>query len=326
LEEVHKQLADKDSCFKSVHIDDSNDSRDLCAAHSQRIICNAICEDIWKPFCSEFTFSQPDISRFLGNIADELDQSGHGRRVATVWTALTMQALESLQVNSIESRASESKESDLSAGSARAESVINRVFSVLAPLVSSSQTHMLRADLLAMAESAIDVWKKAQASGLTIKTSLQLDRKHREEWRSRKYDPASNSHESNNGMDTELTFETHPRIFTLFPRITAREMSDMVTHGTSLPGSWPAEKNLLTCIHEGKGLPEWSPLVVRGKTEQEKTADFLKKTMENAKKQIRGTRRPHGRTRMDSSGSMTSGPSSPSELWKREGVAKVSEN
>jgi hypothetical protein len=47
-----------------------------------------------------------------------------------------------------------------------------------------------------------------------------------------------------------------------------------------------------TCIHPGRGLPEWSSLVVRGKEEREERKDYLMKTIiENAKKQAHSNRR-----------------------------------
>ncbi|KAH6668368.1 hypothetical protein B0J14DRAFT_658287 [Halenospora varia] len=304
LEEVHKELAAADPCFRSVPIDDSDDSHDLRTAHAQRIISNAICEDIWKPLRSELTIQHPEFSSFLSKISNELDKFSHGGRTASVWTALTMQALQSLEANLVTSQVPESKECPHPSGSARADSVISKVFSVLSPLVSSSQTELLRMDLLTLVNSAVDVWDNAQAGGLKITVSPLLDRARREEWRSQQFDPQSPSSGSDEA-DLELVSRTHPRVFTLFPRVVARGVADPGNHDRGLPGSWPPESDL-TCIHPGVGLPEWSSLVVRGKDEQEEKKEYLIKALENAKKELHSTRRALGHGRRESRGSSTS--------------------
>lgn len=306
LEEIHKELAAADPCFRSVPIDDSDDSRDLRTAHSQRIISNALCEDIWKPLRSELTLLYPELNSFLGKISDELDKSSYGGRTAGVWTALTMRALQSLQANSMISQVSESPHP---VGSAQAESVIAKVFSVLSPLVGSPQTESLRMDLLTLVNLAVDVWNNAQAGGLKITVSPSLDRARREEWRSQQFDPPSLSSGSDK-TDLELVSRTHPRVFTLFPRVVAWGIADPGSHDRGLPGSWPLESDL-TYIHPGVRLPEWSSLVVRGKNEQEERKEYLIKALENAKKELHSTRRGHGRR--ESRGSSISLPLSPSE-------------
>lgn len=309
MEKVYEELAAKDACFESIPIDGSEDSIALCAAHAQRIISNAICEEIWKPLRSEFTLSQPEFSSFLGRISDELDQSGH--RTSCVWTALTMRALQSLEANSVTSGVPDLKECPHPTAT-RANSVISKVM-VLSPLVSSSQTESLRMDLLTLVNSAVNVWDNAQTGGLKITVSPSLDRARREEWRSQRFEPASPSYDE---MDSDLISRTHPRVFTLFPRVMARGVADPAHQNPGPPGSWPAESDL-TCIHHGQGLPEWSPLVVRGKEEQEARKDYLIKALEDAKKQLH-TRRGSGQGRRDSKGIVASGP--PSEQWKREGA------
>ncbi|KAH9205299.1 hypothetical protein DL95DRAFT_528904 [Leptodontidium sp. 2 PMI_412] len=87
-EEVHNRLIAEDSCFKSVPIDDSEDSSDLCAAHAQRIISAAIYDDVWKPLRSELTFQIPKFGKLLAKISDTLDKTDQHGRSATVWTAL----------------------------------------------------------------------------------------------------------------------------------------------------------------------------------------------------------------------------------------------
>lgn len=64
--------------------------------------------------------------------------------------------------------------------SGRAEGVVSKVFSVLSPLVSSSQYEDLRIDLL---KPAIDIWNDAQTGELKVTASPSLKPAHREEWR-----------------------------------------------------------------------------------------------------------------------------------------------
>lgn len=285
---VQEELVGADPCFGSVPIDDSDDSRNLRTAHTQRIISDALCQYIWKPLSSEFTLSHPGLNDLLSKIADGLDRSSHSGRAVNVWTALTMRALQSLPAE-----ASGPKESPHPALS-RAESVISKVMSVLSPLVSSSQDQELRTKLLELANSAIDIWNEAQTGELKIIVSPFLERARREEWRSERFDPASPP----GGYDEiqlDMMSRTHPRIFTLFPRVVAREVAGLANHHTDPPGSWSQKsdqgpRTIETNIHPGRGLPECSPLVVRGKEEQEERNDYLLKALEDAKKKLHSNR------------------------------------
>lgn len=216
-----------------------------------------------------------------------------------------MRALESLQDDITTSPTSERKQYLPATGSTRANSVINKVFGVLSSLVSSSQTESLRRDLVNLIESSVEVWNNAQAGGSDITISQLLDRAHREEWRSPHFDTASPVDVG--GLDSDIASNTHPRVFTLFPRIMAR------IQGKTMPGSWSDSD--LAVIHPGVGLPEWSPLVVRGKSNQEEREDFLNKAMETARQQaINMHVSRHGRR--SSRDSSTTGPPSPSAQWK----------
>lgn len=282
-----------------------------------------ICEYIWKPFRSEFTLSHPDLSELLAKISDELEKISPDSRAANVWTALTMRGLQSIPTDSTPSRASESKEALLS-GSSKAEGVVSKVLSVLSPLVSSSQYEHLRVDLLKLAQPAIDVWNHAQSGELKIIVSPLLEPARREEWRSQKFDPAPPSAEYD-----EMS-KTHPRIFTLFPRVVARGVAEPIKQDARPPGSWAPEfdqpsRTVETCIHHGLGLPEWSSLVVRGKQEQEGRDEYISQVLENAKGELRGGGRLTGHGRKASTGSSTSVPSSPSQTWKMGGAMKFPE-
>jgi hypothetical protein len=217
-----------------------------------------------------------------------------------------MRALQSLLPE-----ASELKESSRPTRS-RAESVVSKVVSILSPLVSSSQDEDLRMSLLELGNSAIDIWNDAQTGKLKITISLSLERARREEWRSQKFDPVLLLGD-NDATKLEAMSRTHPRIFTLFPQVAAREVADPVNRHTSLPGSGresdQAPRTIETYIHPGRGLPECSPLIVRGKEEQEERADYLSKALEDAKKKLH-TRGIPGHRR-DSVASSTSGSLSP---------------
>jgi hypothetical protein len=300
LERVQTELAKADPCFENVPIDESEDSSDLCAAHAQRIISKAICEYIWIPFGSEVTVLQPKLRDLLVQLSEEIEQSNPGGRTPGVWTALTGRALKSLQADSATSQVSETTEHPRPANSTRVSSIISKVFA-LSPLVDPSQVDSLRMDLATLVKSAVDVWDKCQASGSKISVSLLLDRAQREHWRSQKFDPICSG--------DEVDSKTLLRIFCLFPQVLARGVRDVPSHNSGLPGSWPTDSDLVT-IHPGKGLPEWSSLVVRGRVDQEERKDLLRKAVENAKKELRNTRRPSGYGRRGSKGSVASVSSS----------------
>lgn len=282
----------EDPSFGSVPIDDSDDSHDLRVAHAQRIISDALCEYVWKPLRSEFTLLHPDFNSLLVKLSDELLKYNPDGRVAKVWTALTMRALETLPVNPMSPHAPDYPHITQSV---RADHVISRVFSVLSPLVSPSQNESLRKDLRTLANSAIDVWNNTQSGELKITVTPLLEPEHREEWRSQIFDPLDH-----NEKNLDVISRTHPRIITLFPRVIAWETTRPIKYDNAVPGSFPPESDheLRTkemCIHHGTGLPEFSPLIVRGKEAQEEKSDYFKEVMENAKKEVHTRRGGHSR-------------------------------
>jgi hypothetical protein len=200
----------------------------------------------------------------------------------------------------------------------RAERVANKVLSILSPLVAPSKEPQLRDDLHALANSAISVWSSAQTGGLQLIVSSSLDLAQRNEWRSLVFDPPSTD---------EIVSSTYPRIFTLFPRVTALKMPDPVEAPASLPGSWPEQNQephmIETRIHPGTGLPECSVLVLKGKEEEEWRKQRIEEeriqdklaALEKEKQELeaRGGRNAHSRT-----GSVigsASGPTSPTAQW-----------
>ncbi|KAI9651697.1 MAG: hypothetical protein M1829_002566 [Trizodia sp. TS-e1964] len=302
LDKVHEELSTADPCFTSVPIDDSDDSRDLCVAHAQRIVSSAICEYIWKPLHSEFTLLHPELNGLLRNMLDELEKSSGGRSVF-VWKALTMQALQSLSVQLPASRNSEVQNPPAPSVSGRAQSVVSNVLSKLSPLVSSSHSYELQKDLHKLASEAIKIWNDAQTGNLKIAVFQSLDHARTKEWWH--WDPESPKD------NLDIMSESHNRILCLFPHVVAWEIVDVVEHTSGPPGSWPVDLKQApcakeTCIHPGRGLPEWSPLVVRGQKMQEEKIDFISKALETAKKELHSTRRVSGHSRRGSIGSSIS--------------------
>lgn len=258
---------------------------------------------------------------------NELENSKQGGRAANVWMALTTRALKSLPAESQSLPASEVTESPQRANrNGRVEKVVSKVFSILSPLVSPSQNEGLRRDLITLANQAIDVWDEAQTGELKITVNPLLEQQHREAWRSQRFDPAPSSTDYDKTKIDGGT-ETRPRVFTLFPRVVANGVTSPTKADRGPPGGWPSESDQVNhkiemCIHPGLGLPEWSPLVLRGKEEQE----CLQKLIEDARKEAHSARRRTSRhSRVDSTGSLASGPSSPSSQWKMVGVMKLPE-
>jgi hypothetical protein len=178
-------------------------------------------------------------------------------------------------------------------------------------------------ELFTLVNSAVDVWNDAQTGGMKIIINPLLDRAQREEWRSQQFDPASPSHDRDE-THSDLMSRTHPGVFTLFPRVLARGVAEPDSHDKGPPGSWPLDSDL-TCIYPGKGLPEWSSLVVRGKEEQAERKDIFTKAVENAKKELHCAKRSSVHSRRESRGSSTSGPPTLSDQWKMEGAMKFLE-
>ena len=304
LDQIHMQLQKADPLFEFVPIYDSDSSRDLCKAHAQRIISQAICEDIWQQFSSDFTTSQPELSNILGKISHEIEQSDHGGRAAQFWNSLTERALMSLPATPTSSR-----ESEPTGGSypPRTDKVISKVF-VLSPLVSPSQRDSLRMDLVNLVNLAVEVWNKARIGGSKLAVSLSLDYANREEWRSEEFDPVCEE----DGTTTDLKTR---KIFALYPQVLVAKQVKVTDSGTGIPGSFPEDLNRtteLTVIHTGKGLPEWSPLVASGMREQKKREDAYAESVKEAQK-LYQNKLASGSNRRNSKASGS--PISPTEQW-----------
>ena len=265
---IYDKLKSSDTCFASVPISNSDESKKLRTAHAQRVISSHLQRIIWQPFSSEKPLQQEDITSFLKTIAKELvnsSQPGSGIRAARVWSALTTRALQSMSPTS-------------QASSSRAQKFVEDVTNVLSPLITPSQEAVFQKDLLALAESAISMWNSAQTGELEVEVCSDLVRGTRDEWRSPIFDPPE---------ENTISSSTHNRVFVLFPRVMARRLCAS-TETASPPGSWPeSEEEPHTeeiCIHPGLGVAEWSALVLRGKEEVDDEQRILEQLQESAKR------------------------------------------
>jgi hypothetical protein len=241
--------------------------------------------------------------------------------VASFWKALTTHALQSIPNPLSNPKSNGSSPLPLMG---RAVRVVHDVLSVLSPLLTPTQEEDLREELSNLTESAISLWTSAEADESRFIASLTLDPANRDEWRSKEFDPPL-SDPTSEGTTAEIVPPTNPRIFTLFPRITAEKLPNPVENQAGLPGSWPSAKPPprtadVVCIHEGVGLPEWSRLVMSGKREQVE----IERELEDAKAMVlkeRNMRAARNNSMTSSrSGSIAgsvSSPISPSALWNR---------
>jgi hypothetical protein len=242
-----------------------------------------------------------------------------------------MRALQSLSPGSPSLPTSISRRKSLHLPS-RADKVVEKVLSILSPLITPTQEPDIRSDLFALAKKAIHVWTYAQTDELKITIQPTLDRESRGEWRSRMFDPPPPSSNDSNA-EWDAIPATLPRIYTLFPRVVALKTSSMGDALASLPGSFPEpEQEFSTteiCIHTGTGLAEWSPLVLRGKDEEEQRQEELVQSKlrreidELSKKLNAGSVRNGEHSRSGSMAQSGSGPQSLTEQWTKAGSGRV---
>ncbi|CZR66413.1 uncharacterized protein PAC_16314 [Phialocephala subalpina] len=337
---IRKELIAVDKCFNSIPISHSDTSQDLRMAHAQRIISSALSSHIWKPFSSEKALSNPEFANLLDEICTVLansDRGGKKGRAATVWKVLTMQALQyldqDLPLTPTSTSTSTSHEAERSHSSGRASQAVQDMLNILSPLIIPSEQVQIHEALIDLAKSAVDVWDLAQTDILKITACLSLNPSDRNEWRSAKFDPAPSSGHQDLEMDSK-TF-TRPRVFTLFPQVVAHKLTLPEAEPTfHVPGSFSTPQQDLavaeTIIHPGNGLPESSPLVVRGRAEEEERKAYLAKLIENADKEFAKGGRLGGYSRSESiSGSATgsmSGPLSPSARWSTGSTLRPTED
>ena len=69
---IYNNLKSSDTCFSSVPISNSEDSKNLRSAHAQRVISSYLQRIIWQPFSSEKLIQQENIISLLKDIEKEL--------------------------------------------------------------------------------------------------------------------------------------------------------------------------------------------------------------------------------------------------------------
>jgi hypothetical protein len=269
---IHNELVKADGYFTSVPISSSADSELLRMAHAQRVISGFLWNIVWQPFSSEETLQQPGFMAKLRATSREVARSSSGAsdggRAEAIWAALTMRALQSLSATSTVSRDSTSQGTQTPG---RVEVLVSSVINVLRSLISPAQEAQFSNDLVKLAHSAVLTWDCAQTDELQITVWPTLDPANINEWRSFVFDPPLPPFED--GKTTNTISSTHPRIFTLFPRVTAKKFLLATKAAASPPGSWqepeqePSAEE--TYIYPGLGLRDCSALVIRGKEEEE---------------------------------------------------------
>ncbi|KAH8799329.1 hypothetical protein F5884DRAFT_758355 [Xylogone sp. PMI_703] len=251
---AHEELVAADPFFANVPIDESEDSYNLRIVHVQRVISEALCKYIWKPFRSECTFPHEELASFLLQMMNALDKSSLAGRPANVWTALSMRALKLLPEGSLQKSVS-----NPSTTTNRAKNVISTVYNVLSPLLNPSRSGSFAADLSALTDLAIDVWETAQT-----------DPAKYQEWRYQAFDPTTT-------LDGYNTISNE--IFLLFPRVEAMVLSGQTDQNSSprpSPGESISTANVIElCLHPGRGLPHSSEIVLRGIQAQEEIEHYI---------------------------------------------------
>ncbi|KAH8684467.1 hypothetical protein BGZ60DRAFT_166619 [Tricladium varicosporioides] len=292
-EHIHTELISLDCHFNSIPISQSEISRDLRIAHTQRIISSALFTHIWQPFSTEALYSKPEFASLLHKIATKLSHTehrGNRGRADHVWRVLTMRALRSLDSSTL-NFTEPSPEGKL-VPSGRANSVTQDMMKQLKPLITPAQSREVESALIDITEAAIDVWTFAQTDNLNITANTNLEASSHSLWRSQKYDPLEPLPDDKEG--THSTHLTRPRIFTLFPTVTAIPMSD-VTSTSNISSSEESQRvcdeNRETILHPGIGLPELSTLMIRGKGEKEEFEAMVQGAKLNIRRTIEGSER-----------------------------------
>lgn len=194
---------------------------------------------------------------------------------------------------------------------------------VFSLLVKPSLHPNLRDSLFDLAASAVSLWNVAQTDEREFIVDPTLDPTGYEGWHEDMAAP-------NNG------------VIVLLPRIVARRYSPIVDNRPiGPPGMWidsETESHVEEiCINSGKGLAEWSALVIEGeeeedertaKQEREKGAEkrrVLEEELKRLDKQAPGHKRRTSQTRRDSTTGSGLSPSSPSVVWMKGGGQRIPE-
>lgn len=307
-----------DAEFASVPISGSEASYDLRAAHTQRLLSTVLCKEIWQPFYFGYTLLHPEQISLLQAVAIEVagsseDNSG-GHRINNIWRTVTMRALQSL--SSSEKLPQHLQQQAAGSASPPIEQIVKDVMSRLEVLYRPSQRAELRTELTNLFNSAMFLWATAQTDALQISAHFILDLGQHADWSSQLFDTQDSDHTDDDAL--------HPKVFTLFPQVTAVSSAYVRTSAASLPGSWPESiantQQIETSIHPGLGFLSTSALVTAGKDEMENRNAILRDALAKANVELRA--RNVGRSRRDSV--VGSQSQSPTSRWMSHGGKKFS--
>ncbi|KAK2629212.1 hypothetical protein QTJ16_000032 [Diplocarpon rosae] len=319
-ESIHQNLKKLDPCFASLPISGSEESRMLRIAHTQRIIAFHLHNIVLQQFSSDSTFNAEKKYSvgLLHSILQGLSRSGYGRRGPTVFRALAVRGLQSIQPGEFVPQALPD-----STQKTRTDAFVEAVLPSLSLLIPKSKHQALNAALVDLANSTVSIWKSAQTDEhLELTASLDLDVSLRKNWRSPTFDPEDTA------VQESSTSSTDRRVYTLFPSIIARKLAFAQDTPAKLPESFEepsveiVEQDIF--IHQGIGMAESSALVLKGKDEQEQKEEDdevarLRKDAEIASKKLE----ERNKVKSQRTSSM-SGFASPSSSWSMVGGNKKS--
>ncbi|CAG8957301.1 hypothetical protein HYFRA_00010724 [Hymenoscyphus fraxineus] len=309
-DDIRRIVAISSSSFKFMPVSDTLESQKLRISHVQQVISSALLKSIWKPFASENTLQSSEFC-LLESLAARLAVPVNGvrsKRVSRLWSALTTRSLCSTGAVS-----SSSAVALLSHGPTLswAEQVSRDIHEDILLFADPSKVNSLYDEVFKIVASAIALWKDVQNDQLEITIDPVLDLKQREDWRSQRLDPQDID------LQLESKIATRPRVFRLFPRITAFHSENPEMDSSSEPEE--------ICIHPGVGIPESAPWVAAGRAEEEDRVRILAEGMEELKKSANERAKKRScRSRRGSTASIV-GASSPTSLWKKEGKIMIAE-
>lgn len=240
----------------------SDESQLLRVAHAQRVISKALCDIAFQPFALEYMSNSHELIGKLDAIACQIQKlncgNTGGERAEIIWRSLTTRALQSLENTVVTDSDSMAQRSLVRS---RVDAITTEIYHTLSLLVSATQASQFQTKIRNLASLAVSTWNCAETCELKLSVCPSLSPARQAEWHS----------EFDDKNHLEGVSSTRSQIFTLFPRVMAREilMTD-ADAAEDLPGSWPKVVSQAsdTCIHPGRGLREQSSLVVKGKQEE----------------------------------------------------------
>ncbi|OBT85232.1 hypothetical protein VE02_05185 [Pseudogymnoascus sp. 03VT05] len=306
-----------DSRFSDVPFSNSETSKQLRIAHSQRVISDAVYDVVWQPFSSDITTEDSKLSRLLQDVGAAV---GTGRS-ADVWRAVTMRALKF--ISNAHTQPQHSPSQTLSAAHAiksREDKLMELVLSVLGPLLDPSDLLQFKADLLQITKRAISVWTTAQADERTFTVNPKLNQENKHDWKIVALDYVS-FYVDGSSQVVGSRRRNASGVFTLFPIITATKRVQVQKAGPAPPGGWPGEDQQqvlnaeVTLIHDGLGLPRDSDIVQEGISEREEVMKMRMVHQEELEQKIAEKVAKKAHSRNNSMAGTMSGSPSPSASW-----------